>query len=91
MSRGRTGVLLFDEAAQLVKEPLAPYIRHSSFGYYLNCVSIDASGPLLLMVVEPNGAVDSMPQAEVQIQYSFVRLTVKSTSTNPLGFAPDNP
>lgn len=86
MSRGRTGVLLFDDAAELIKEPLALYIRHNSFGYYLNCVSVDASGQMFSMLVEPNGADGTEQPAEIQIPYSYVRLTMKSTSTQPFGF-----
>ena len=85
MAKKRVGVLLFDEAAEILKIPLAGYIKHNELGYYFNCEEIDASGPLLTMTVEPNdGATGGA--TEIQIQYSWVKLTVKSGSKNPLGF-----
>jgi hypothetical protein len=84
----RTGVLLFDEAADLLKKPLTGYLRKSDFGSYLNCVSVDASGPFLSLVVEPDKKILAGAQpVEVQIPYSFVRLTMRGTSKNPMGFA----
>ena len=65
---------------------MALYIRNNDFGYYLNCVSVNASGPMLSMEIESNSSSHPMQTAEVQIPYSFVRLTMKSTSRNPLGF-----
>ena len=38
------------------------------------------------MVCEPNGLVDSVEDAEVQIPYAFVKLVMSSTSTTPFGF-----
>jgi hypothetical protein len=85
VAKKRTGVLLFYEAAEMVKLPLAAYIRHNEFGYYFNCESIDASGPLLTMTVEPN---DGIPGGaiQIQIQYSWVKFTLTSAKANPLGF-----
>lgn len=88
MPAPRTGVLLFDEAAELLKKPLMGYLRHSEIGSYLNCVSVDASGPMLSLVVEPDQkTLSGAAPLEIQIPYAFVRLTVKGTSKNPMGFA----
>jgi hypothetical protein len=86
VAKKRTGVLLFDEAGELLKAPLSGYIRHNKLGYYFNCEEIDASGPLLTMKVEPHGDIPSGP-AEIQIQYSWVKLTVTFAAKNPLGFS----
>jgi hypothetical protein len=85
VAKRRTGVLLFDEAAEILKVPLAAYIKQNELGYYFNCDAVDASGPLLTMTIEPTGNVPGGP-AEIQIQYSWVKLILKSANKNPLGF-----
>ena len=82
----RYGILLTGEGAKEVGEVLRMYIRSNQSGSYLNCTSLDPSGPLFRMTCEPNSSFQSAGEAEVQIPHRFVKLVLSSTSTNLLGF-----
>ena len=88
MAKFRTGVLIFDEAAEHVKGVLFPrYLKQTKVGYYFNCDAIDASGPLLTMTIPSVEGTADPDTVEVQIPYAYVRLTLKVSGRNPFGFA----
>jgi hypothetical protein len=88
VAKSRVGVLLFDEAAEVLKPALFPrYMKHNKLGYYLNCDDIDASGPFLTMTIPSVDGATEPDSIEVQIQYVWVKLTMKVKGRNPFGFA----
>jgi hypothetical protein len=88
VAKYRIGVLLFDEAAEVLKPSLYPrYMKHNKLGYYLNCDEIDASGPFLTMTISSIEGITDPDTIEVHIQYSWVKLTMKVKGRNPFGFA----
>jgi len=87
MATKHYGVLLFDDAAKQIENPLKPFLRKEDrIGYYFNCKAIDASGPLFHMTVESDKLLKDSVEAEIQIPYAFIKVVVSSSRKNPFGF-----
>jgi hypothetical protein len=84
------GVLLTEDAYEILGEAIAPYVSEGAIGKYIYCKSAQQNGSFLDMIFSPGMAKGSNSgDIRISIPIGFVRFIASSDERLPIGFSPN--
>lgn len=79
-------VFLFEQAIEVLGEPIKPYLRAGTGGAYIQCVTVDTGGAFVEMTLSVRTPAGDETELDLMVPLSMVRMIVSIHSESTFGF-----